>query len=124
MAVPPSAALLRLALRVLKEQRGETVTYTVAGYSIELVGVLTRPTAQQTDMAEDAVIESRAWDWLIDPAELLDADGEQIEPARGHKITRADGTVYLIQPSDVSDLCWRWSDGQRTWRRIHSEENQ
>lgn len=120
---PPSAALLQLAWRVLKAQRGERVTYHAGSYSVELTAVLTRPTAAQVDTNEDAVIESRAWDWLIDPADLIDADGETIEPARGNKIERSDGTVYRIQPSDARGLCWRWSEGQHTWRRTHTEQD-
>jgi hypothetical protein len=122
MTVPPSAALLSLAWRVLKAQRGERVTYYVGDYSVALTAVLTRPSAGQVDMETDATIESRAWDWLIDPNELIDASSERIEPSLGSKIERADGTIYRVQPSDANGLCWRWSDGQRTWRRTRTEQ--
>ncbi len=122
--VPPHAALLRLALRTLQAQRGETITYHIGSYSIEIEkAVLTRPISQQVDTGENMAIESRAWDWLIDPADLVDADGEQIEPSRGHRIERQDGTKYSIQPSDAGALAWRWSEGSHTWRRVHAEES-
>ena len=122
--VPPQAALLRIAWRSLQAQRGETITYHVGSYSIAVEGcVLTRPTAAKVDTGSDAAVESRAWDWLIDAALLVAANGEQIEPSRGHWIERGDGTKYSVQPSDGQDLAWRWSDGSHTWRRTHTEEN-
>jgi hypothetical protein len=122
--VPPHAALLRLAWRTLQAQRGETITYHVGSYSIviERKAVLTRPVTQQVDTGENLAIESRAWDWLIDPDDLVDANGDRLEPDRGHRIEREDGIKYSVQPSDAGALAWRWSDGSHTWRRVHAEE--
>jgi hypothetical protein len=117
----PHAAIQRIALATLLAARGEPVTYSAGSYSVELRAAKTRPAGSQVDAAEGFQIESRAWDWIVDPSELLDAGGEQLEPKAGHKITTADGAEYRVQPSDGSELAWRWSDGLHTWRRVHTE---
>ena len=121
--VPPHAALLRIAWRTLQVQRGESITYYVGSYSIVIEkAVLTLPGSGQVDTGENLAIETRSWDWLIDPDDLVNASGDRIEPDRGHRIERADGTKYAVQPSDAASLAWRWSDGSHTWRRTHTEE--
>ncbi len=116
------AAIQRIAWQALRAARGEPITYTAGSVSVDLVAVKTRPAAAQVDTVEGVVLESREWDWLMDPAELVNAAGEAIEPARGHKLTAADGSEYLPQPSGATDLVWRWSDGLHTWRRVHTEQ--
>ena len=109
----------------LKAQRGETLTYRSGSSEASLTGVLTRPAPAQVDGEGNVVFESRAWDVLIDPAWPDDAPAaftSDYEPLIGDEIERDDGTIYKVQPSDVADACWRWSDGSHTFRRVFVEE--
>ena len=67
--------------------------------------------------AEDGggmVVETETRDFIV-PAAALPA-----EPARGDSIVWR-GTVYAVLAPDGSP-CWRWSDGYRTMKRIHTKE--
>lgn len=116
------AAVRRRHWLTLRALYGEPVTYRAGDLVIEeLVAVPARVDGQQVATAEESVVSSRGQDWLIDPAELVDESGEQVEPAHGHTIERESGEVYKVQPTDTAQDVWRWSDGSHTWRRVHSE---
>lgn len=116
------AAVERIAWLALVAARGETITYSAGSLSVEMVAVKTRPTTGQVPTSENVIVEARAWDWLIDPAELVNADLEPVEPRRGHKITTDDGTEYKLLPGSSGESVWRWSSAAHTWRRVHTEE--
>lgn len=119
-----AAALQQVAWDILKQQRGEAVTFAFGSASVSLTGVFTRPNQGQVDTSEAVVIESRSWDVLIDPSWPDDAPEEftDLEPQRGAIITRADGSQYVVQPSEADQVEWRWSGPNHTWRRVHVEE--
>ena len=124
MATPIAASLKAIQWKAVKAQRGETVTYHSGDDSVELTAVFSRPNPVQVDGEENIVFESRSWDVLIDPAWPSGAPAKftsTYEPAHGEKVVRADGSTFLVQPSDSADLCWRWSDGDHTWRRVFVE---
>lgn len=117
------AALCRLAWRALKAAQGEKVTYVSGSYSLPITLVKSRPVSSQVDGADNVGVQSTSWDWLADPAELLTATAEPLEPTRGDKIIDAAGRVYPLMPSNSgSGQVWRWSDSLETWRRLHTEE--
>lgn len=116
----PAATPQRMAWLTLRRIRGESITYRDGDLAVELVAVPTRPEALQVDSGESLVVSSRELDWLVDPDELVDADGLRVEPRTGATITRLSGDVYRIAPTNVSDDAWNWSDPLETWRRIHS----
>lgn len=108
----------------LKAQRGETLTYRSGSLEASVTGIISRPAAGQIDGEENLVYESRAWDVLIDPDWPVGAPAAftRYEPLIGDEIERADGTIYKVQPSDVADATWRWSDGNHTFRRVFVEQ--
>ena len=124
MTVSADAELFNIAWTVLKARRGESVTYTSGSASVVLTGVFSQPKANQVDGEENIVFESRAWDVLIDPTwpDNAPAAFSGLEPSQGDTITRSDGSVYQVQRSDAVDACWRYSDGQHTWRRVFVQE--
>lgn len=82
------------------------------------------PQADQVDSDSNVTMESRSWNWLLDadwPA-TAPAAFAALEPSQGDTITRADGTVYQVQPSSTAGPCWRFSDGQKTFRRVYAQE--
>jgi hypothetical protein len=115
-----TAAAQRAAWLTLLATRGELVSYESPDATLTALKVVfTRPGEDQVELDENYTLESKAWDVLIDPATLV-ADGEPFEPSLGHKITKADGSVYRVQSGDGTRTPWRWSDALKTWRRVHA----
>jgi hypothetical protein len=116
----PAISIQRVHWLTLLRQRGEPVTYTDGVVTLtNVMVVVTRPGEDQIDLSDGVSIESKQWDVLIDP-ETIKAGDVRIIPSQGHKITRADGTVYRVEPSSANRNCWRWSDAFETWRRVHT----
>jgi hypothetical protein len=125
MASPKSQSLQKLAWRHLQRFHGEAIEYhTDDETTIEIaLAVLTRPNATQVNVSEAVTFDSRNWNWLIDPEDLVSVDGHPITPEQGNWIIRvSDGTKYSLQPGPAGDLVWRWSDGNHIWRRVYCEE--
>lgn len=118
------ASLLDAAWATAKAMRGEPVTYQSGSAEVELTAIFSRPEVSQVDGEENFVFTSRNWDVLIDASWPSNAPGafSGLKPAQGDKIIRADGSEYYVQPSDATGLCWRWSDGAHTFRRVFTEE--
>lgn len=118
----PAMSIQQVHWRTLLRQRGEPVTYDTGVQAIpDVMVVVTRPGEDQIDLNESTMVEGKQWDFLIDPDSIKDPDDVRIIPQHGHKITRADGTVYVVEPgSGGARNCWRWSDGMQTWRRVHT----
>lgn len=116
----PAISIQRVHWLTLLRQRGEPVTYTDGVVTLtNVMVVVTRPGEDQIDLSDGVSIESKQWDILIDP-ETIKSGADRIIPSQGHKITRADGTVYRVEPSSGNRNCWKWSDGFETWRRVHT----
>ena len=113
----------RLAWLTIRKQRGEECTYKSGDLVIDLVAVPTRPDATQIDAADNLVLGSKELQFLIDPAELVDENGAQVEPELNDEITiKRFNQAYRCAPNGSSDDVWRWSDPRRTWRRINAAE--
>lgn len=132
MASPTIANTYRRHWLTLRERYGERVRYTAGDLVINgptdrrLKAVPARVDGQQVSLSDASTVTSRSQDWLLDPAELVDENGDQIEPKHGHKLERLDDAgdvveTYRVQPTDTADDVWRWSDGTHAWRRVHSE---
>lgn len=120
--MPPALTIQQVHWRTLLRTRGEWITYTAGGHTTpQFQAVITRPGENQIDLADAMSIDSKNWDVLIDPADLVNASGEQIIPDRAHEITRvSDGTKYRVEPGPAGQNCFRWSDNLKTWRRVHT----
>jgi hypothetical protein len=115
-----------IAWRTLLATRGEPISYRVhEDLTIEdFVAVVTRPQTNSVDVENLSVIESRAWNVLINPDDLVDPlTGDRIEPRSGHLITVDSGLSLKVQPSDGSQLAWRWNSSNQIWRRINAAES-
>lgn len=119
------AAIFASHWAMLKARRGEVVTYRIGSDSVELTAVMTQPKARQVDADNNVAIESKAWEFLIDPAWPADAPAAfaGVKPSHGDVIEREDGETFRVQPSSPDGPYWRWSDGQHTWRRVFAEES-
>lgn len=124
MTNPIGHRLQTAGWRTLQSIRGESVQYhTRTGLYIEIKrAVLTQPKQMRVAITDSVGFESRRWEWLIDPLDLVLRDGTPIIPAHGHWIIRAkDNAKFVLSPND-KDLVWRWSDASQVWRRVYTEE--
>jgi len=122
-----TAEMESTAWQAMLARRGEPISYRVhEGLTIEdLEAVITRPQTNSVDVQNLSIIESRAWNVLINPDDLVDpVSGDRIEPRSGHVITATESGLELkVQPSDGSQLAWRWNSTNQIWRRINAAES-
>jgi hypothetical protein len=121
-----AAEIEAIAWESLLGARGEPISYRVhEELTIEdVMAVVTRPMTNSVDVQQISVIESRAWNVLIAPDDLVDpVTGDRIEPRSGHVITVDSGLSLKVQPSDGSQLAWRWNSTNQIWRRINAAES-
>lgn len=103
---------------------GDSVIYAPAAsdISIEIPDVVQGNSRWKGFGAGGVVIQSESVDFFIPVAELVDPDGELLEPQQFDRITTLDGFVYDVQPFGSDELLWRWHDRQgRTIRRIYTK---
>ena len=121
MAIPPANTPQRNVWLTIRRLRGEEVSYRRGDLSIDLVAVPTRPDALQLDGPEQITFKSDELQFLIDPAELVDENGIQVEPQLTDTIEiKRWQTKYKVQPTQKVTEAWRWSDPLRTWRRVNT----
>lgn len=109
-------AIAQLAATI-KRECGQPIIYTDGVTIWEITATRTKPAAGQLDDADGIIFGSRSFHWLITAADL----GGTM-PALGHMITDAAGVKYKVQPSNPSDLAYRWSDGFKTILRVFTEQ--
>jgi len=106
----------------MRTLQGVSITYhldTTSSVVIESA-VRTKPRTDQRNTGEETIIESRHWDWLIDPDGLY-LENQRIIPAIGHFIVTGTDR-FNLRPRGSSEDCWRYSDGFKTFVRIYCEE--
>lgn len=99
----------------LQNLRGQEIVYSNGTTSKTLVAVRTKPKPTQIDIADGVVLSSKNWEWLINLVEL------EMTPKIGHTIV-SEQVTYKVQPSNPNDLAYRYSDGQKTFARVFTEE--
>lgn len=102
----------------VREQDGVPITYFAGDIEVALAKVLIGPAKQVYQ--HNSFVETR--EILVAASELIDGDGNQIEPQVGHRLTeeRGDKTYeYEVAILDEQKPAWVWSDSHtRTQRRI------
>lgn len=130
MTTPPVNTALRNVWLTIRRSHGEVIRYRDGDLVIEgteekpLKAVPTTPDNIQVDGGGDIVsFASEELQFLIDPLELVDENGEQVEPRSGAtiEIIRLEAT-YLLKPADGTDEVWRYSDPSRLWYRVHTQK--
>lgn len=114
------AETLRLAWETAKAFHGREVTFDYGTGTVQLVAVKTRPNAQAVGTDGETIVESYAWDFLVEPADLI-VGGTFIEPSEGFEITTEDGKKFRLIPGDSGNLVWRYSDQHKTFIRCFTE---
>jgi hypothetical protein len=118
--VTSQTTIQQLHWKTLLRQRGELLVYNDGVTEIEVTGVLTRPSEGVEGVDPSVLFESKQWDVLIAPGDLLDEDDNEIIPKHGHTVTRViDDAKFEVVPGSTGGNCFRWSDALKTWRRVH-----
>lgn len=121
--VPPVSTTQRQGFLAALRAAGQAFGFTNATVTLEDVLLIrTKPESNQVDASDLIAIESKEWDFLGDPNDFVDTEGNFVEPTMGCLITALDGTVYRVQPRGTFNASWRWSDGQKTFMRITAVE--
>ena len=109
--------LRHCSVPVIYERAGDTEAET---RRFQVMAALGRPGAEAETSVESLRIDTDDIDFLIAAADLA-LDGVPFEPGRDDRIIlAANGQthVYDLLPRG-GDPPWRWSDPQKTTRRIH-----
>ena len=102
----------------LREQAGQTVTYTRGANSVSLTAVVGQSSNDQLDDT-GMPITAQSRDYLIKASSLVLASVVTL-PQQGDQITDS-GATYVVR-SVGSEAPWRYSDLGRTTIRIHVVE--
>lgn len=122
--VSPFSTAIQAALAAARTVRGETVTYVTDSESIEISGAIRGSTAWDRSAPFNGVrVGDRSTDWLIPAADLVDSNGDQIEPARTHVIQTEQGN-FRVMPFGTDKQLWQWHDRERSVYRIHTKERE
>lgn len=111
-------AIQASAVSVVYDPDGLAISIDKAGFGdmvIEAEGVDSEPVRVNNDDSRDLIV------W---PADLVDGQGDQVEPEQGTEVQVTlpdDSVVSFSIAAQPPDPCWRWTDRYQTARRIHME---
>lgn len=114
--VANAVAALHTAVEVLA---GEAAKVRVDGTDVPLTVVLGR--RESIDSGDESVVAHTSQEIFVDPAQLLDADGNSFDPAHGMLILLEAGGAYRVSHYS-GEKCWRWNDQTKTRMRVHTVE--
>jgi len=123
--VSPVTAAMQATHAATRLVRGEAVTYNNGTENVSIDWAVRGFTSWDRTAPFNGVrVADRSTDWLIAAADLVNAAGSLIEPARTHEITDADGRVFRVMPFGQDKQLWQWHDRARTTYRIHTKERE
>lgn len=101
----------------LNAAAGETVTYKRGSSTVSITAVVGQSQFDEVSTTGEIRPLSKTVDFLVKPSALV-LDSETVLPQRGDQIEKADGSVYDVLPG-TEGTAWQYSDGRRTFLRIH-----
>ncbi len=116
----PLAQATRSAFAATLCVAGKAGTYSNRDQSRNTKFVVTVPVAEGIRADADMSIDAKRFD-LLAPYDGLGEGDEFLEPKLGGTVELSDGRTFELC-NGPSGACWRWSDGQRTFLRIHARE--
>jgi hypothetical protein len=119
--VSPIAAASAAARAASQSVRGESVTYTRGAYSLTLTAVRGSTAWDRSAPFNGVRVGDRSTDWILEAADLVDSNGDQIKPARQDEIT-VDGVTFRVMPYGPDNQLWMYHDRDRTYIRVHTKE--
>ena len=117
----PIAAAAAAARAASQSVRGESVTYTRGAYSLTLTAVRGSTGWDRSAPYGGVRIGDRSTDWIVEAADLVDSNGDEIKPQRQDEIA-VGGVTYRVMPYGPDNQLWMYHDRDRRYIRIHTKE--
>jgi hypothetical protein len=117
----PIAAAAAAARAASQSVRGESVTYTRGAYSLTLTAVRGSTGWDRSAPYGGVRIGDRSTDWIVEAADLVDSNGDEIKPQRQDEIA-VGGVTFRVMPYGPDNQLWMFHDRDRRYIRIHTKE--
>ena len=117
----PIAAAAAAARAASQSVRGESVAYTRGAYSLTLTAVRGSTGWDRSAPYGGVRIGDRSTDWIVEAADLVDSNGDEIKPQRQDEIT-VGGVTFRVMPYGPDNQLWMYHDRDRRYIRIHTKE--
>ena len=117
----PIAAAAAAARAASQSVRGESVTFTRGAYSLTLTAVRGSTGWDRSAPYGGIRIGDRSTDWIIEAADLVDSNGDEIKPQRQDEIA-VGGVTFRVMPYGPDNQLWMFHDRDRKYIRIHTKE--
>jgi hypothetical protein len=119
--VSPIAAASAAARAASQSVRGESVTYTRGAYSLTLTAVRGSTAWDRSAPFNGVRVGDRSTDWILEAADLVDSNGDEIKPQRQDEIA-VGGVTFRVMPYGPDNQLWMYHDRDRRYIRIHTKE--
>lgn len=116
----PLAQATRSAFAAALLVAGKSGTYRDRGNTRNSSFVVSVPIAEGIRGEADISIDAKRFD-LLAPFDALGVGDEFLEPQSSGTVELSDGRLFDLC-NGPNGACWRWSDGQQTFIRIHARE--
>lgn len=117
----PIAAAAAAARAASQSVRGESVTFTRGAYSLTLTAVRGSTGWDRSAPYGGVRIGDRSTDWIIEAADLVDSNGDEIKPQRQDEIAVGNVT-FRVMPYGPDNQLWMYHDRDRKYIRVHTKE--
>jgi hypothetical protein len=117
----PIAAAAAAARAASQSVRGESVTFSRGAYSLTLTAVRGSTGWDRSAPYGGIRIGDRSTDWIIEAADLVDSNGDEIKPQRQDEIA-VGGVTFRVMPYGPDNQLWMYHDRDRRYIRIHTKE--
>ena len=97
------------------------MTYTRGAYSLTLTAVRGSTGWDRSAPYGGVRIGDRSTDWIIEAADLVDSNGDEIKPQRQDEIA-VGGVTFRVMPYGPDSQLWMFHDRDRRYIRIHTKE--
>jgi len=117
----PIAAAAAAARAASQSVRGESVTFSRGAYSLTMTAVRGSTGWDRSAPYGGVRIGDRSTDWIIEAADLVDSNGDEIKPQRQDEIA-VGGVTFRVMPYGPDNQLWMFHDRDRKYIRIHTKE--
>jgi len=117
----PIAAAAAAARAASQSVRGESVTFSRGAYSLTLTAVRGSTGWDRSAPYGGIRIGDRSTDWILEAADLVDSNGDEIKPQRQDEIA-VGGVTFRVMPYGPDNQLWMFHDRDRKYIRIHTKE--
>lgn len=110
-------------LRRMREAFGELVEYRAGDKALRVRAIVGK-TVTGTKLESNVVNVVHVRDFMVGVDELVDENGERIEPNRRHQVCRLELPglpVFQVAEPEGAEDCFQFSDAGETQYRIHTK---